>query len=209
MVKARPPMRLADPGSTWTAVTPPATARSMVGSCGQNASAVSTSGVLGALASLPSSVPTVSIIGYTPMCECVSMRPGVTNLPAPSITIDPVGAGRSPSATTAILPLSRMMVPPTIVLPVPSMSVAPWITTGGDVGTLASHPSATDPRSCHGGGGRMGRGAGGGGAACGGRAPAQPRASARAGTARRRGRGMGRATVTQGARTVARARDPR
>src|SRR5437660_215571 len=40
MVTARPPMRLPEPGSTWMAVTPPATARSIPGSWGQKASTV-------------------------------------------------------------------------------------------------------------------------------------------------------------------------
>ncbi|MBE7479345.1 MAG: hypothetical protein HS104_05040 [Polyangiaceae bacterium] len=54
-VTARPPIRLAEPGRTWIVVTPPATARSMAGSCAQKASSARTDAATGAVASLPSS----------------------------------------------------------------------------------------------------------------------------------------------------------
>ena len=49
-----PPTRLAEPGSTWIVVTPPARARSRAGSCGQNESTARTSGLKGPVDSLPS-----------------------------------------------------------------------------------------------------------------------------------------------------------
>ena len=49
-----PPTRFAEPGSTWIAVTPPASARSIAGSCGQNDSSARTSAVNGPEISLPS-----------------------------------------------------------------------------------------------------------------------------------------------------------
>src|SRR5688572_16449339 len=50
----RPPMRLADPGSTWSVVTPPASTRGNCGSCGQTECSAHTCGVEGLVASFPS-----------------------------------------------------------------------------------------------------------------------------------------------------------
>ena len=54
-VTERPPIRLAEPGRIWSAVTPPfASARLKPGSCGQTECSAQTSGVVGAVASFPS-----------------------------------------------------------------------------------------------------------------------------------------------------------
>jgi hypothetical protein len=50
-------------GSTPMVVTPPATARSMAGSCGQNECSARSPAVMGSVASLPSSCPSVSGTG--------------------------------------------------------------------------------------------------------------------------------------------------
>src|SRR5688572_33471473 len=55
-VTERPPIRLAEPGRICSEVTPPlASARVKPGSCGQTECTVQTSGVVGSVASLPSS----------------------------------------------------------------------------------------------------------------------------------------------------------
>src|SRR5207253_4375849 len=84
----RPPMRLADPGSTWIVVTPPASVRGNCASCGHTECSTHTFAVTGLVASFTSSVCAPGSPGAAapPMCECVSMMPGVTYLPAPSIT---------------------------------------------------------------------------------------------------------------------------
>src|SRR5210317_309067 len=53
-VTPRPPIRLADPGSTCIAVTPPASAVVKPGSCGQTLCSAQTCAVTGAVISLPS-----------------------------------------------------------------------------------------------------------------------------------------------------------
>ena len=54
-VTERPPVRLAEPGRIWSAVTPPlASARVKPGSCGQTECSAQTSGVIGLVASFPS-----------------------------------------------------------------------------------------------------------------------------------------------------------
>ena len=54
-VTPRPPNRLAEPGSTWSVVTPPlASAREKPGSCGQTLCSAQTSGRTGLVTSLPS-----------------------------------------------------------------------------------------------------------------------------------------------------------
>src|SRR5262245_4057480 len=53
-VTLRPPMRLAEPGSIWSGVMPPASAVANPGSCGQTECSAQTSAVTGAVASLPS-----------------------------------------------------------------------------------------------------------------------------------------------------------
>ena len=50
----RPPIRLADPGSTWMVVTPPARLRGNCGSCGHTECSAHTSAVFGFVISLPS-----------------------------------------------------------------------------------------------------------------------------------------------------------
>src|SRR3954464_12897336 len=91
-IALRPPIRLAEPGSTWSVVTPPARLRGNCGSCGHTECSAHTFAVTGFVASLPSSLPLVPGAAYTPRCECVSIRPGVTYLPAPSITMASAGA---------------------------------------------------------------------------------------------------------------------
>ena len=59
-VTDRPPNKLAEPGSTWSAVTPPfISARLKPGSCGQTLCSAQTSARTGAVASFPS------------LCDCV------------------------------------------------------------------------------------------------------------------------------------------
>src|SRR6478672_13246174 len=52
----RPPMRFADPGSTWSVVTPPASERGNCGSCGHTECSTHTCAVTGFVASLMSFV---------------------------------------------------------------------------------------------------------------------------------------------------------
>jgi hypothetical protein len=77
-VKPSPPIRFAEPGRLSAVVTPPCAAREICGSCGEYAYCARACAVTGALASLPSSFARALGAAYTPMCECVSMRPGVT-----------------------------------------------------------------------------------------------------------------------------------
>ena len=53
-VAERPPIRFAEPGRTWSTVTPPAIASGICGSCGQIECSAQTSPVFGLVASLPS-----------------------------------------------------------------------------------------------------------------------------------------------------------
>src|SRR6202163_547609 len=53
-IALRPPMRFAEPGSTCSVVTPPASARGNCGSCGHTECSAHTLAVLGLVASLPS-----------------------------------------------------------------------------------------------------------------------------------------------------------
>jgi hypothetical protein len=100
-------MRFPLPGSTPIVVTPPATARSIAGSCGQNESSARSPALIGSVSSLPSSWADVFGTGYTPMCECGSMIPGVTYLPRASTTTVPsFGAGPSPAPTSLMAPFS-------------------------------------------------------------------------------------------------------
>src|SRR5919199_5133569 len=52
----RPPIRFAEPGSTWIVVTPPASVRGNCGSCGQTECSTHTFAVTGLVASFTSSV---------------------------------------------------------------------------------------------------------------------------------------------------------
>src|SRR5687767_4859521 len=103
-------MRLADPGRICAVVIPPARARGNCGSCGHTECSAHTFAVTGLVASFPSLFACTPGAAYTPMCECVSTIPGVTNLPAPSITIASAGASTD-APTAAILP-SRSRIAP-------------------------------------------------------------------------------------------------
>src|SRR5688500_7163268 len=50
----RPPIRFAEPGSTWSVVIPPASTRGNCGSCGHTECSAQTCAVTGFVASLPS-----------------------------------------------------------------------------------------------------------------------------------------------------------
>ncbi len=65
-VTLRPPMRFADPGRVWMAVTPAANASPNAGSCGQMECSAHTSAVLGAVASFPSESDGMPGDAYTP-----------------------------------------------------------------------------------------------------------------------------------------------
>src|SRR3954470_4584476 len=65
----RPPMRLAEPGSTCSVVTPPARLRGNCGSCGHTECSAQTNAVTGRVASLPSLFASTPGAGYTPRCE--------------------------------------------------------------------------------------------------------------------------------------------
>src|SRR6202022_4901181 len=93
-VALRPPIRLAEPGRTWMGGTPPASVRGNCGSCGHTECSTHTCAVTGAVASLTSFVcaPLSPGAPPAPMCECVSMMPGVTYLPVPSMTTASAGA---------------------------------------------------------------------------------------------------------------------
>src|SRR5688500_5745995 len=106
----RPPIRFADPGSTCSVVTPPARLRGNCGSCGHTECSAQTCAVTGLVASLPSSCAGTPGAGYTPRWECVSMRPGVTYLPWPSITT--ASAGASTVCPTATILPSRIRIAP-------------------------------------------------------------------------------------------------
>ena len=126
----RPPIRLADPGSAWIVVIPPAIARGICGSCGQNECSAQTSAVTGVVASLPSDSASVPGAAYTPRCEWSSISPGVTYFPVPSTT--PASAGASTfSPTATILPSLSRTDPLRISCPVAVMMVAFRISTGG------------------------------------------------------------------------------
>src|SRR5205085_11797664 len=108
-----PPMRLAEPGSAWIVVTPPAMASGICGSCGQNECSAQTSAVTGCVASLPSDSANVPGAAYTPRCECTSITPGVTHLPVPSTTTASAGACTcAPVPTDTIRPSRNRIDPP-------------------------------------------------------------------------------------------------
>jgi hypothetical protein len=100
----RPPMRLADPGSSCRAVIPPCTARWNPGSWGQAECSAHTPGVVGAVASLPSEWAFAHGDGYTPRWLWVSMRPGVTTCPVTSMTRIPSVFGGLPAPTARMRP---------------------------------------------------------------------------------------------------------
>ncbi len=122
-------MRLADPGSAWSTVTPPAIASGICGSWGQKLCSAQTCAVTGLVASLPSLSAKVPGAEYTPIWLWVSMRPGVTNFPVPSITVASGGGVRlAPSAT--IFPSRRRMAAPGSSGPAAVMIVALRMKTG-------------------------------------------------------------------------------
>src|SRR5919108_2376019 len=106
----RPPIKLAEPGRICAVVIPPAKARGNCGSCGHTECSAQTLAVTGFVASLPSLLACTPGAAYTPMCECVSMTPGVTNLPLPSITTASDGA--STEVPTATIFPSRIRMEP-------------------------------------------------------------------------------------------------
>src|SRR5216684_3897048 len=128
-IALRPPIRFAEPGSAWMTVIPPAMARGIWGSCGQNECSAHTSAVTGFVASLPSDSASVPGAAYTPRCEWSSISPGVTYLPVPSTTTAPEGASTfAPTAT--IRPSLNRIEPLGISWPVAVMIVALRIRTG-------------------------------------------------------------------------------
>src|SRR3954464_2263237 len=115
-IALRPPIRLAEPGSTWSVVTPPARLRGNCGSCGHTECSAHTCGVVGLDASLPSLSAFPPGAAYTPRCEWSSMIPGVTYLPAPSIISASAGA-LTVAPIAAIFPFWSRMAPFLIVGP--------------------------------------------------------------------------------------------
>ena len=88
----RPPIKFAEPGRICRVVTPPSSAASKPGSCGQIECSAQTLEVTGLVASLPSSSPLTRGLAYTPKCEWISMIPGVTHLPRASTMRASAGA---------------------------------------------------------------------------------------------------------------------
>ena len=130
-VTPRPPIRFALPGKICRLVTPPASAASKPGSCGQIECSAQTLGVTGEVASLPSLCAFMPGLGYTPRCEWMSMMPGVTHLPRASTRIASAGASRLlPIAT--ILPSRINTSASSSRVPVPVRTVACCSSTGGD-----------------------------------------------------------------------------
>src|SRR3546814_12195546 len=68
-VTPRPPIRLAEPGSTCRLVIPPASALANPGSCGHTACSAPTCAVTGAVVSLPSALAVTQGMGENPRCE--------------------------------------------------------------------------------------------------------------------------------------------
>jgi len=99
-------------------VTPPASERGNCGSCGHTECSTHTFAVTGFVASFTSfvCVPFSDGTPPAPMCECVSMMPGVTYLPVPSITTASPGA-LTFAPTAAILPSRSRTLPFRIVGP--------------------------------------------------------------------------------------------
>src|ERR1051326_1860121 len=129
----RPPMRFAEPGSTCRVVTPPASERGNCGSWGHTECSTHTFAVTGFVASFTSSVCDPGSAGAppAPMCECVSMIPGVTYLPLPSMTTASDGA-LTDVPTAVILPFERMTEPFRIVGPAAVRIVTFRMTVGRD-----------------------------------------------------------------------------
>ena len=112
----RPPIRFPDPGRICIVVSPPARARGICGSCGQTECSAQTLAVTGLVNSFPSLFASTPGAGYTPMCECTSMIPGVTYFPVPSITNASAGATIF-VPTAAIFPSRNRIDPFAIVGP--------------------------------------------------------------------------------------------
>src|SRR5215213_9127031 len=130
-VTLRPPNRLAEPGRICMLVTPPSSARVKPGSCGHTECSAHTSAVLGLVASLPSLCACTPGLAYTPRCECVSMTPGVTNLPVASTTTAPAGAS-TVCPTAAIFPSTISTWPLGMICPAAVITVPPRISVGCD-----------------------------------------------------------------------------
>src|SRR5262245_5540312 len=127
----RPTIRLPEPGRIWIVVTPADSARGNCGSCGHTECSAQTCGVDGFDISFPSASASPPGAAYTPRCECVSMIPGVTNLPVPSITRASGGTVTfAPTAT--IFPSRRTIVPFWMRGPVAVRIVALRIAMGPD-----------------------------------------------------------------------------
>ena len=142
----RPPIRLAEPGRICSVVMPPAMARWKPGSWGHTLCSAHTPGVVGAVASLPSPCARAPGDGYTPRWECVSIRPGVTCLPATSSTVAPATLGGAPSPTARMRPSSSTTKPFSIGGPAAVHTVAPTSTTAGAAGA-STVSTAARPRA--------------------------------------------------------------
>src|SRR6266849_10333479 len=119
----RPPIKLAEPGRTCIVVKPPARARGICGSCGQTECSAQTLAVTGLVNSFPSLFASTPGAGYTPMCECTSMMPGVTYFPVPSIT-NASGGAVTDAPTAAIFPSRNSTEPFGIKAPAAVIIVA-------------------------------------------------------------------------------------
>src|SRR3954468_16874273 len=108
-------------------VTPPASASSNCGSCGQMACSDETSAGFGLVISLPSCSDSIPRAAQTPRCECVSMTPGVTHLPDASITTASEGAV-TVAPTAATLPFCNRISPRSLAGPAAVRIVALRIT---------------------------------------------------------------------------------
>src|SRR5687768_16246595 len=128
-------MRLPEPGRICMLVTPPSSAASNPGSCGQIACSAQAWGVTGSTISLPSLCALTPGLGYTPRWECTSINPGVTQRPFASITVAPAGAV-SCVPTPAILPSTMSTSPLSMRVPVPVSTVAPRISVGVERGIV-------------------------------------------------------------------------
>src|SRR5687768_999529 len=122
-------MRLPEPGRICMAVMPPSSAVWKPGSCGHKACSAQAFGVTGSTISLPSLCAFTPGLGYTPRCECTSIKPGVTQRPLASITVAPAGA-LSWLPMDAILPSTISTSPLSMRVPVPVRMVAPRISVG-------------------------------------------------------------------------------
>ena len=129
-VTPRPPIRFAEPGRICSEVTPPWIADSKPGSWGHTLCSTQTFAVTGSVDSLPSLCASTPGLAEAPMCECTSIRPGVTHRPLASITCAPEGEDND-CPTAVIRPFSISTSPPSMRVPVPVRIVALRIRVGG------------------------------------------------------------------------------